>query len=199
MMTSTGRALAKRHMIAISPADSRRGTLPRVRDAAGITDTASRYSFHMLDGLGVRSRSPSVQIHQQPHFGDAIQVPIQLGSQNRRAAAKLMELDLPRQNGVPASMTLAIRRERTTDGFVVRLIGDLDARMVGTVTQAITATPESAVVVDLSDLNSLDDEGLRGLVEAGDHLTCDGRALSVVGARGDVMTAIRSSDLMGFT
>jgi anti-anti-sigma factor len=96
-------------------------------------------------------------------------------------------------------MTLAIRRERTTDGFVVRLIGDLDARVAGTVTQAITATPELSVVVDLSDLNSLDDAGLRGLVEAGDHLSCDGRALSVVGARGDVMVAIRCSDLMGFT
>lgn len=110
-----------------------------------------------------------------------------------------MELDLSRQNEVPARMTLAIRRERTTDGFVVRLIGDLDARMAGTVTQAITATPESSVVVDLSDLNSLDDRGLRGLVEAGDHLSGDGRALSVVGARGDVLTAIRSSELVGFT
>ena len=94
-------------------------------------------------------------------------------------------------------MTLAIRRERTTEGFVVRLIGDLDPRMAGTVTEAITATPESSVVVDLSELNSLDENGLRGLVEAGDHLIGDGRALTVVGARGDVMTAIRSSDLDG--
>jgi anti-anti-sigma factor len=144
-------------------------------------------------------RKSSVQIHQQPHFGDAIRGSIQLASQNRRAAAKLLELDVPWQNGVPANMTLAIRRERTTDGFVVRLIGDLDERMAGTVTQAITAAPELSVVVDLSDLNSLDDAGLRGLVEAGDHLSCDGRALSVVGARGDVMAAIRCSDLMGFT
>ena len=188
-----------RHTIAISPAISRRWTLLCVPDAAEITDTASRYSSHMVDGLEVRWGNPSVQIPQQPHFGDAIWESIQLGSENRRAAAKLVELDLPWRNGVPASMTLAIRRERTTDGFVVRLIGDLDPRMAVTVTQAITATPELSVVVDLSDLNSLDEKGLRGLVEAGDHLTGDGRALSIVGARGDVMTAIRCSDLMGFT
>jgi anti-anti-sigma factor len=96
-----------------------------------------------------------------------------------------------------AAMTLAIRRERTTEGFVVHLIGDLDWRMADTVTQAITSTPDLSVVVDLSDLSSLDGGGLGALVEASDHLAADGKALNVVGARGEVMTAIRSSDLKG--
>ena len=105
-----------------------------------------------------------------------------------------------RPAGVPASMTLAIRRERTTDGFVVRLIGDLDERVADAVTQAITAGAESigrSSTFRTSIPSTM--RGSRGLVEAGDHLGCDGRALSVVGARGDVMAAIRCSDLMGFT
>ena len=102
------------------------------------------------------------------------------------------------QDGVPAGMTLAIRRERTPEGFVVFLIGDLDSGMADVVTQAITSTPELSVVVDLSDLCSLDGTGLQALVQASDHLADDGKAFSLVGARGDVMTAIRSSDLKGF-
>jgi anti-anti-sigma factor len=94
-------------------------------------------------------------------------------------------------------VTLAIRRERTTQGFVVSLIGDLDSGMAGAVTQAITSTPGVSVVVDLSDLSSLDGSGLRALVEASDHLAGDGKALSVIGARGAVMTAIRTSALEG--
>ncbi len=100
---------------------------------------------------------------------------------------------------MPIATTLAIRRERTPEGFVVYLIGDFDGRMAGAVMQAITSTPELAVVVDLSDLNSLDGDGLRALVEANDHLVGEGRALTVVGARGDVMATIRSSELRGST
>lgn len=94
-------------------------------------------------------------------------------------------------------MTLAIRREWTTQGFVVSLIGDLDSGMASAVTQAITSTPGVSVVVDVSDLSSLDSSGLRALVEAGDHLADDGKTLSVVGARGRVMTTLRSSALEG--
>jgi anti-anti-sigma regulatory factor len=93
-------------------------------------------------------------------------------------------------------MTLAIRRERTSHGLVVYLIGDLVGPVVGTVTQAITSTPEPTVVVDLSELHSLDDNGLCALVEARDHLAVDGKALSVTGACGDVLMSIRSSDLV---
>jgi anti-anti-sigma factor len=81
----------------------------------------------------------------------------------------------------------------------VHLMGDLDSRMADAVTQAIVSTPELSVVVDLSDLCSLDESGLHALVEASDHLADDGKAFSLVGARGDVMTVIRSSDLKGFT
>ena len=42
-----------RHTIAISPAISRTWTLLVCPDAAEITDTASRYSFLPVDGLGV--------------------------------------------------------------------------------------------------------------------------------------------------
>ncbi len=94
-------------------------------------------------------------------------------------------------------MTLAIRRERTTDGFVVRLIGDLNSRMAGAVGEAITSTSESSVVVDLSELDSLDSHGLRAIVEASHHLAGAGKILIVVGAHGDVMTAVCSSDLGG--
>jgi anti-anti-sigma factor len=95
-------------------------------------------------------------------------------------------------------MTLAIRRERTTYGFVVSLIGDLDSGMAEAVVHAIASTSGESVVVDLSDLSSLDDSGLSALVEASHHLVGNGKGLSVVGARGDVMTAIRSSTLQGF-
>jgi anti-anti-sigma factor len=90
-------------------------------------------------------------------------------------------------------MTLAIRRERTGDGFIVRLIGDFDSHMAGVVTEAIMSSPESSVVLDLSDLHSLDGAGLRALIEARDHLACDGVACRIVGARGDVMIAMQSS------
>jgi anti-anti-sigma factor len=116
-----------------------------------------------------------------------------------RSSCRFGPSELRSQQGVLPGVTLTIRRERTTEGFVVRLIGDLDSRMASAVAQAITSTSEFSVVVDLSDLSSLDDHGLRAIVEAGSHLASDGKALSVVGARGGVMTAIRSSDLVSFT
>jgi anti-anti-sigma factor len=92
-------------------------------------------------------------------------------------------------------MTLTILRERTTDAFVVHLIGDLDPGRAGAVAQVITSAPESLVVVDVSDLSSLHDDGLRALVGAGDQITGQGKTLRVVGAHGSVWTAIRSSSL----
>lgn len=77
----------------------------------------------------------------------------------------------------------------------MRLSGDLNSRMAATVVQAITSTPDRSVVVDLSDLNSLDEEGLRALVEASDRLARDGRALSVIGPRDEVIEAVRSPEL----
>ena len=62
-------------------------------------------------------------------------------------------------------MTLAILRERSADRFVVRLVGTFDARMADTVTQAILSAPELSVVVDLSELVSLDEGGLEALVD----------------------------------
>jgi anti-anti-sigma factor len=94
-------------------------------------------------------------------------------------------------------VTLAILRERTSEGFVVHLIGDLDDQMAATVMQAIVSTPELSVVVDLSELSSLDASGLRALLGARDHLAREGKSLSVVGARDEVMAAFRSSDLEG--
>jgi anti-anti-sigma factor len=95
-------------------------------------------------------------------------------------------------------MTLGVHRERTREGFVVSLVGDLDRAMAGAATRAITATSEPSVVVDLSDLNSLDGSGLLALVEASHHLACAGQELRIIGASGEVMTAIRSSTLERF-
>ena len=94
-------------------------------------------------------------------------------------------------------MTLAIHRERTTGSFVVRLIGDFEVRMAGAVTQAIVSGDQSSVVVDLSELGSLDAGGLRALVEAQGQLVTSGRVMTVTGARGEVMAVIRSSGLDG--
>jgi anti-anti-sigma factor len=95
-------------------------------------------------------------------------------------------------------VTLGIHRERTAEGFVVSLVGDLDRGMAGATSQAITSTAEPSVIVDLSDLNSLDGSGLLALVEASHHLACAGQELSIVGAAGEVMDAIRSSTLERF-
>lgn len=92
-------------------------------------------------------------------------------------------------------MTLAIVREHTTGGFVVHLVGDLDARMAATVAEAITQAREASVVVDLSELNAFDEEGLAALVEAGVHISAEGRSMTVVGARAEVLAAIRSAEL----
>jgi anti-anti-sigma factor len=95
-------------------------------------------------------------------------------------------------------MTLGIHRERTSEGFVVSLVGDLDRGMAGATVQAITSAPEASVVVDLSDLRSLDGSGLLALVEASHHLAAAGQELSIVGATGEVRNAIRSSTLDRF-
>ncbi len=92
-------------------------------------------------------------------------------------------------------MTLAILRERSADGFVVRLVGTFDARMADTVSQAILSAPELSVVVDLSELVSLDEGGLEALVGLSQRFAREGSTLRVVGARGDVQRGLRSSGL----
>jgi anti-anti-sigma factor len=92
-------------------------------------------------------------------------------------------------------VTLAIHRERTADGLLVRFVGDFDPRMAGAITQAILSTAESSVVVDVSGLGSLDGSGVRALVEARDHLANEGKALTILGASDDVLTAIDVSPL----
>lgn len=77
----------------------------------------------------------------------------------------------------------------------MRLIGVLDSKMAAAVTQAITSTSELKVVVDLSELSSIDDGSLRSLVGAVEVLSVDGKEFSLVGATGEVMKAIQSSDL----
>ena len=94
-------------------------------------------------------------------------------------------------------MTLAIQRERTTGSFVVRLIGDFEVRMAGAVTQAIVSGDQPSVVIDLTELRSLDAGGLGALVEARRQLASSGRAMAVRGARGEVVTAMRSVGLEG--
>ncbi len=94
-------------------------------------------------------------------------------------------------------MTLAILRERGADEFVVRLVGKFDARMADTVTQAILSAPELSVVVDLSELVSLDEVGLQALVDLSHQFAREGSTLRVVGARGDVQRYVQSSGLSG--
>lgn len=96
----------------------------------------------------------------------------------------------PRGPGV----TFAIQRERTAEGFFVRLSGDLNARMAVAVVEAITSTPDLSVVIDLTELTSFDEEGLRSLDEASDRLARDGRIVTIVGAREEVMGAARSPE-----
>jgi anti-anti-sigma factor len=91
-------------------------------------------------------------------------------------------------------MTLAIHRERSEDGFVVRLIGEFDPRMATAITQAILSTDESSVVLDVSELRSLDGSGERAIADARDRLAREGKALKVLGADDDVLTAISLSD-----
>jgi len=86
-------------------------------------------------------------------------------------------------------MTLAIHRERSEDGFVVRLVGEFDPRMAGALTQAILSTAEPSVVLDVSELRALDGSGVRAIVEARDRLACEGKALKVLGDD-EVVTAI---------
>ncbi len=92
-------------------------------------------------------------------------------------------------------MTLAIQRERTPEGFFVRLSGNLNARMASAVLEAIISAPDLSVVVDLSDLNSLDEDGMRALTEASHRLARDGKAMIVVGASDEVIGAIRSPEV----
>ncbi len=93
-------------------------------------------------------------------------------------------------------MTLAILRERAAGDYVVRLIGEFDAPMADTVTEALLSTPEPSVTLDLSELSSIDAAGLQTLVAVSHHLGHDGTALHVVGAGGAVLTAVRSSGLV---
>ena len=72
-------------------------------------------------------------------------------------------------------MTFAIRRDRAPDGLSVRLIGDLDSKMADAVTQAIVSTTELRVVIDLSELRSVDEGGLKALLEAGQILATTGK------------------------
>ena len=92
-------------------------------------------------------------------------------------------------------MTFAIRRERTPDGMTVHLIGAFGSAMAAAVTQAIVTTPAPGVVVDLSELSSLDGEALSALLGAGEVLAGEGRSFSLVGASGDVSDAVRRSAL----
>ncbi|MGA8724875.1 MAG: STAS domain-containing protein [Acidimicrobiales bacterium] len=92
-----------------------------------------------------------------------------------------------------SGMTLAIHRERSEDGFVVRLVGEFDPRMAGAITQAILSTAEPSVLLDVSDLRSLDGSGVRAIAEARDRLACQGKALHVLGADDDVVAAISLS------
>jgi anti-anti-sigma factor len=94
-------------------------------------------------------------------------------------------------------MTLAIHRERTTDGFLVRFVGEFEPRMAAAMTQAILSTAESSVVVDVSDLTSLDASGVGALVEARNHLALEGKGFRVLGADADLLKAIESSPLSG--
>lgn len=90
-------------------------------------------------------------------------------------------------------MTLAIHRERSDDAFVVRLVGEFDPRMAGAITQAILSTDESSVVLDVTELRSLDGSGERAIAEARDRLAREGKALKVVGVDDEVLTALSSS------
>lgn len=89
-------------------------------------------------------------------------------------------------------MSLAIHRERTADGFLVRFVGEFDSWMADAITQAILSTAESPVVVDVSDLSSLDSSGVRALVEAREHLAAEGKSLMFLDADGSVLRAIDS-------
>lgn len=91
-------------------------------------------------------------------------------------------------------MTFAIQRERTAEGFFVRLSGALTSSRAGAVVEAITSAPDQSVVVDLTELTSLDDDGLRALDEASDRLARDGRTVTIVGAHEEVMGAVRSPE-----
>ena len=87
-------------------------------------------------------------------------------------------------------MSLTVRRERTVDGFVITLNGNLDSRLAVVVSQGIVSTsrmtePESSLVLDLSEVNFLDAGALPALVGTVDRLRQDGVKLQVV-ARGDV-------------
>ena len=86
-------------------------------------------------------------------------------------------------------MTLAIRRERTADGFIVRLIGEFDSHMAGVVTEAImslrSCRRQSRQSCSISRASALSAAAERAaLVEASDHLARDGIALSIVGGPG---------------
>ena len=91
-------------------------------------------------------------------------------------------------------MTLAIQRERTPEGFFVRLSGVITPRNAAAIVEAITSTPDHSIVLDLSDLGSLDEDGLRTLGEARQRIARDGRSMIVIGASDAVREAIRSAE-----
>jgi anti-anti-sigma factor len=106
-----------------------------------------------------------------------------------------VKTDQPSDIAIP--MTFAIRRDRAPDGLFVRLIGNLDSKMADAVTQAIVSTTELRVVIDLSELQSVDAGGLKALLEAGQILAATGKRFSFVGAEGQVKSAIQWADLEG--
>jgi len=66
--------------------------------------------------------------------------------------------------------------------------------MAAAVVEAITSTPDRSVVIDLTELTSLDEDGLRALDEANDRLARDGRTVTIIGAREEVTGAVRSPE-----
>jgi hypothetical protein len=69
--------------------------------------------------------------------------------------------------------------------------------MADAVTQAIISTTELRVVIDLSELRSVDAGGLKALFEAGQILAATGKSFSFVGVDGEVEIADQWAHLRG--
>lgn len=83
------------------------------------------------------------------------------------------------------------------DAQVVSLRGELDVANSGQVKRELLAADSPTVVVDLSALTFIDSSGLTALVHAHNHITRNGRAFELRGARDAVKRVFEISGLTG--
>jgi anti-sigma B factor antagonist len=88
-----------------------------------------------------------------------------------------------------------VEQEQTTDGHVIRLIGEMDLSNVDEarkpILAAMNADSATPVVLDLNGLEFIDSSGIRLLLEAEAASRADSNRLSFRGVREEVAQVLR--------